>query len=206
MTTSLSTEVRPDAAAAARGARVALWGTVAGAVLGVGYFTVGGIFAPLSDLAAGVIGVGLMPVVLHLHRRGGRSGVDGVAATGLAAAAGMITSSLGLIVSDTLQIEGGRAFLTVQFLSMAAFGGWLLATVRREGGRFSRRWHTTALVTAVAYVVAGIGEPLTGFRQIVIYSAGSVAVVAFCLWAARTRRELMEDVRTDGVRRKGEKR
>lgn len=203
MTTPQITAGRPDAVAAARGAQVALWGTVAGAALGVGYFTVGGVFAQLSDLAAGVIGVGLVPLVLHLHRRDGRPGVDAVVVTGLVAAGGMIASSLGLIVSDTFQIEGGRGFLTVQFLSMAVFGGWLLATVRRDGKRFSPRWRTAALVTGVAYIVAGIGEPLSGFRQTVIYSAGSVAVVAFCLWAARTRRELLEDVRTNVVRRKG---
>lgn len=49
-----------------------------------------------------------------------------------------------------------------------------------------------AVVTGLSYIVAGIGEPPTGFRQIVIYSAGSVAVVAFCLWAAWTSQELRE--------------
>lgn len=184
--------LRPNAETAATGARVALWGTVAGAALGVGYFAVGGAFAQLSDAAAGAIGVGLIPVVLHLHRREDRSGVDPVVATGLIAAAGMVASSLGLIVSDTFQIETGRGFLGVQFLSMAALGGWLLATVRRDGARFSRRWRKAAVVTGVTYVIAGVGEPLTGFRQTVIYSVGSVAVVAFCLWAAWTARELSE--------------
>ena len=190
MSTQLVTGVRSDAPTAARGARVALRGTVAGAALGVGYFTIGGVFAQLSDASAGVIGMGLVPVVLHIHRREGRSGVDAVVGAGLVAAAGMIVSSLGLIGSNTFQIESGRGFLTMQFLSMAVFGGWLLATVRRDGTRFSRRWRVAALVTGLSYIMAGIGEPLTGFRQVVIYSVGSVAVVAFCLWAAWTAREL----------------
>lgn len=171
-----------------------MWGTVAGAALGVGYFTMGGLFAQLSDGAAGAIGVGLVPVVLHLHRREGRGAADAVLVTGLAAAGRMIASSLGLIVSDTFQIEAGRGFLAVQFLSMAIFGSWLLATVRRDGHRFSRRWRIAAVVTGLSYIVAGVGEPLTGFRQLVIYSAGSVAVVAFCLWAAWTSRELTDAV------------
>jgi hypothetical protein len=189
MTGVVETPTNVASATAATGARLAMWGTLGGAVLGVGYFTVGGLFAQLSDAAGGLVGLAMVPVVVHTWERtrtvGGRVADAGLM-VGLGSSVAVVASSVGLILQDSGVVAGlGRAALTTQFLGMGALGAWLL-TVRgagRKSGLFSRRVSTAAAVAGVTYLVVGIGEPATGFRQFVVYSVGGIAIVAFTLWA-----------------------
>ncbi len=187
---------RITARTAATATRLALGGTLAGAVLGVGYFTVGGVFAPLSDGAAAVFGLALAPVVVHVWERSRQAHgrlADASLVVGLGSAAVIASSSFGLILQDTGVVAGvGRAALTAQFVGMAAAGGWLLCVrgLARRSALFSRRVAAAAGVAGWGYLVVGLAEPLTGFRQLTMYSAGGVAIVAFSLWAVWAAREL----------------
>lgn len=185
-----------DGRRAARFVWISLGATGAGAVLGTLYFAQGGLFGPLSDVTGAVMGVALAPVAVHVWRTQRARAPLAAAVSlvaGLSAAALTGASSVGLILADTGVIQSeGYGILTAQFLGMGAIGAWLIAAsaAARGSGLFRRRTARAAWVAGTCYLLVGVVEPLTGFAQTVMYSAGSVGLIGFGCWAVWAARDL----------------
>ncbi|WP_277212438.1 hypothetical protein [Isoptericola croceus] len=184
----------------ARRVRLFLWlslaATAAGAVFGVLYFTVGGIFAPISDLAGGLMGVALIPAALSFRRLTAPRGwpaTGRTAAVGLLGGATIIASSAGLVVGNALRLqESGLPVLVVQFLGMGMLGAWvfLVSATAPRRDLFRRGTVVVGLTTGACYLVVGLGEPMLGFPGVLTYSVGGLGVLGFVLWVVLATRDL----------------
>ena len=161
-------------------------------VLGMGFFTYGGIFAPLSNIGGLVVGLLLVPLVWVIQRlNGGVRGNRLVFFVGLTAATGIILGSIGLVALYPLSFSVDTyavGFLAVQFLGWLLLGVWLLGV-----GVLCHR--TGAVRKRVAWAAALAGAGATGGILTLVYSyaIGSFVLafsvfmglyaVGFALWA-----------------------
>lgn len=178
---------------------IALVSMLLGAVTGIGFFAVGGIFAPLSDAASVMIGLSLIPVALgldrlfhpfepRLSRRAMRTGVAGLS---LFAAGGLL-----LVLYHTLfgWLPEALAF-GVQFLGILIQGIWLVmvGVLTLRSGVFDRSVGWAAAASGSAYLLMCISFPFDPGGPAVIMTA-LVAVVCFCAWAIWARAALRDAV------------
>jgi hypothetical protein len=163
--------------------------TLLSAVLGAAFFSVGGVFGPLSDLAALATGVALLPLVWALSVRDrsvtprwSRAGVAvGSAGFGLVA-----LGSAGLLVTDIGLVSGfGVPALAVQFLGYGLVGVWLLLLggVALRTGRLPRRVAWAGIVGGLGYASFPVGTVTVGFGAPILYLGMGAALAGFTLWA-----------------------
>lgn len=166
--------------------------TLLAVTLGIGFFTYGGIFAPLSDAGGLLVGVLLAPLVwtMYLLYRGERFN-HAVFSVGVVVSIGISIGSIGLMVVYLLSLDPeiyGTGFLGVQFLGWLLLGFWLLSI-----GALGFRNDTVRTRVSWAAMVSGVGT--TGGIVTLLYSyvVGSFTVafalfmvlyaVGFVLWA-----------------------
>lgn len=174
--------------------------------LGIGYFAYEGIYGPLSDAGAFLVGVLLAPLVWNVYRMNEGADFNGaVFGVGVVTVAGICLGSLGLVMVAVLSLDPetyGAPFLGTQFVGWFVLGGWLLGA-----GLLGRRTGSTSGRTAWTAVVAGIGTAGGMVALVYSYAVGSftllfplfmlVFVVAFLLWAFWLGRELRARARED---------
>ena len=172
---------------------------ILGGVTGIGYFTIGGIMAPISDAAAFIIGITLIPVTLGIHHQlhqTHRQLSVWARTIGLIGHSLFALSGLGLVFSyfafgeSSNPVSFGSVSFGIQLLGVLLEGGWLLMV-----GVLSNRAHHGPWIVYGAYV-AGIGNVL--FVVGTILGVGGIAgaggffgLVAFIVWALRYRSLLM---------------
>ena len=160
--------------------------------LGIGFFVYEGLFAPLSDLGALIVGLALAPLVWSLYRlHAGDRLNEPVFGLGIVTVAGICLGSIGLVGMNLLSLQPesyGMTFLGIQFLGWILLGFWLLGI-----GVLGRRRRTVQARTAWTAIVAGIATAGGMVTLIYSYAVGSftllfplfmlVFVVGFLLWA-----------------------
>ncbi len=129
--------------------------TLASYVLGVMFFIEGGIYAPLSDAAALLVGVLMAPLVwvLYLLSRE-EAGARAVMWLGFGSVGLASLGAIGLLVGDVLALGAvAGSFLGVQFLGIILEGLWLLAVgvLGVRTGAFPRRVSLAALAAGAGY-------------------------------------------------------
>lgn len=169
-----------------------LGATVLAVVLGIGFFTYGGIFAPLSDAGGLLVGVFLVPLVwaMYVLNRGDWLN-RGVLLVGIAATAGVVIGSIGLIAMYLLSLDPeiyGTGFLGVQFLGWLLLGFWLLGV-----GTLGFRNRAVERRISWAAMIAGAGAAGGIVTLLYSYAVGSFTLafplfmllyaVGFVLWA-----------------------
>lgn len=158
---------------------------------GVGFFLYEGVFAPLNDAGALLVGSLLAPLVWSTYVLSDGARLNrAVFGVGVVTVAGICIGSFGLVAQYLLSpdpVTYGAAFLSVQFLGWFLLGFWLLGVGviglrTTDGRRYS--W---------AAVVAGVGA-CGGISTLVYsYAVGSFTpafpffmalfAVGFVLWA-----------------------
>ncbi len=138
--------------------------TLVSYALGAMFFIEGGIYGPLSDAAALLVGLFMLPLVWVLHllthehdwsRETMWLGVGSVALVSV--------GSLGLLIGDLLSLGAvGGGFLGLQFLGIVLEGVWLLAV-----GVLGLRTLAVPRSVSLAALAAGLG-----------YAGGIVALSA----------------------------
>jgi hypothetical protein len=169
--------------------------TLLGAATGMLYFAAGGIFAPVSDAVAAIMGLTQLPVALGLHslfrpsepRLSRRARLLGLTGLGI-----MIAGSVVLVFSglgfDAL--PGPPAFAT-QVVGIFIQGAWLcmIGVLGYRTTVFERRTGHFAIMAGGGYLLFVIGSlssalaPLSGV-------GGLAGVIGFCVWAISSRRDL----------------
>jgi hypothetical protein len=172
---------------------------ILGGVTGIGYFTIGGIMAPVSDTTAFIIGVTLIPVTLgiyHQLRHADRQLSLWARTTGLIGHSLFALSGLALVFSYFAFDETGNALsfesvsFGVQLLGVSLEGVWLLMV-----GVLCNRVHLGPVTVYGAYL-AGISNILFVVGTIagmggIAGTGGFFGLVAFIAWALRYRSLLM---------------
>jgi hypothetical protein len=168
---------------------------IVGGVTGIGYFTIGGIMAPISDTFAFLIGVTLIPVTLGIHHQlqsAHRQLSVWARAIGLIGHALFALSGLGLVFSyfaaqgNSNPLSFGSVSFGIQLLGVFLEGGWLLMV-----GVLCNRGHHGPWIVYSAYV-AGIGNILFVMGTIlrvggIAGAGGFLGLIAFVAWALRYR-------------------
>ena len=168
---------------------------ILGGVTGIGYFTIGGIMAPISDAAAFIIGVTLIPVTLGIHHQlhnAHRQMSLWARTIGLIGHSLFALSGLALVFSYFAfagapnSLSFGSVSFGIQLLGVFLEGARLLMI-----GVLSNRVHHGPWIVYGAYF-AGIGNIL--FVMGTILGVGGIAgaggffgLVAFIAWALRYR-------------------
>jgi hypothetical protein len=168
---------------------------ILGGVMGIGYFTIGGIMAPISDSSAFIIGVTLIPVTLGIHRQlchTHRQLSLWARTIGLIGHSLFALSGLALVFSyfafqgNSNPLSFGRVSFGIQLLGVFLEGAWLLMI-----GVLCNRVHDGPWIVYSAYL-AGIGNIL--FVVGTILGVGGIAgaggffgLIAFVAWALRYR-------------------
>lgn len=167
-----------------------LGATLLSVVLGIGFFTYGGIFGPLSDVGGLLVAILLAPVVISLYRvTASHEWSSAVSVVGLLAVVATAVGSLGLVVAYLLGTQPlGFALLGIQFVGWILLGVWLIGigAVGLRTGFVSRRVSWAALV-------AGVGSAGGMLALTYSYAVDSFSplfsllmamyVVGFTLWA-----------------------
>lgn len=183
--------------------------TLLAVVLGIGFFTYGGIFAPLSDAGGLLVGVLLAPLVWGLHLLNRDDGLDrSVFLLGVVTVLGICLGSIGLIVMYLLSLNPeiyGSGFLGVQFLGWLLLGFWLLGV-----GTLGFRNDTVGRRISWAAMVSGVGTTGGIVTLLYSYAVGSFTVafslfmvlyaVGFVLWAFWLADDLRTMVRDSSIR------
>lgn len=166
--------------------------TVLAVPLGIEFFTVGGVFGPLSDAWGLLVALLLVPLVrgLSVVNDGLRFDRPAVAIGG-AAIAGMGLGSFGLVVRSIIPLVPdtvGGVFLGIQFVGSVLLGVWLLAV-----GWIGLRDNTVGRRVSWAAVVAGTGMVGGIVTLVYSYAVGSFTpafpafmalyFVGFVVWA-----------------------
>ena len=160
--------------------------------VGVGFLVYGGVFGPLSDAGALLVGLLLAPLVWSIYLLYGDIDRNGaVFGIGVATVAGICLGSLGLVAMNLLSIPSetyGGTLLGVQFLGWILLGFWLLGV-----GLLGRRIDAMSTRTVWTAIIAGIGTAGGMVTLIYSYAVGSftllfplfmlVFTVGFLLWA-----------------------
>lgn len=191
------------------------YGVLAAMVLtippGIGFFLYGGVFGPLSDVGALLVGLLLAPLVWSIYLLYGDADHNGALfGLGGLAVAGICVGSFGLVARSLLAIFSelyASTLLGVQFLGWILLGFWLLGI-----GLRAQRIDAVSKRTAWTAIIAGIGIVGVIVTLAYSYAFGSftllaplfmlVFIVGFLLWAfwiggdlrslARRRSELAE--------------
>ncbi|WP_290818781.1 hypothetical protein [Halovivax sp.] len=166
--------------------------TALAVALGIGFFTYGGIFAPLSDAGGLLVGLLLVPLVraLAVLNRDDRL-AGGVFLLGVAATAGIIIGSTGLLAVHLFSLDPavyGAGFLGVQFVGWLLLGAWLLGV-----GALGLRTDSVAGRASWAAVASGVGAAGGIVSLVYSYAVGSFTpafpllmalyAVGFVCWA-----------------------
>lgn len=166
--------------------------TILAVALGIGYFTYGGVFGPLSDAGGLLVAVFLAPLVwsMFLLYQGERY-TRGVSLLGAAAILGIGLGSIGLILGSMLpsiQAILGGGFLGIQFIGWLLLGGWMLGV-----GAIGLRTDTVPRRVSWAATVAGVGTAGGMVTLVYSYAVGSFTLlfpafmglylVGFVVWA-----------------------
>lgn len=169
-----------------------LGATALAVVLGIGFFTYGGLFGPLSDAGGLLVGALLAPLVwtMSLLYEGDRFN-RGVFLIGVVAVLGISLGSAGLILGSLLSSNPelyGTGFLGVQFLGWLLLGVWVLGV-----GAIGLRNETVHRRVSWAAIVAGIGTAGGMVTLVYSYALGSFSLafpifmglylIGFVLWA-----------------------
>jgi hypothetical protein len=168
---------------------------ILGGVTGIGYFTIGGIMAPISDASAFIIGVTLIPVTLGIHhqlhhadrRLSSWARTIGVIGHSLFALSGLALVFAYFAFHRTSNpLSFGSVSFGIQLLGVLLEGAWLLMI-----GVLCNRVHHGPWIVYGAYL-AGIGNIL--FVVGTILGVGGIAgaggffgLIAFVAWALRYR-------------------
>ncbi|WP_255171045.1 hypothetical protein [Natrononativus amylolyticus] len=186
---TVSAPVPSYAPAAAYGV---LGATVLAVALGIGFFTYGGVFAPLSDVGGLLVGMFLAPLVWTLFLLNREDRFDrGVFLVGAAATVGIVLGSVGLVVMHLFSLNPavyGTAFLAIQFLGWFLLGLWLFGI-----GAIGLRTDAVGRRVSWAGVISGAGAAGGIVALLYSYAVGSftpafpffmaVYAVGFVLWA-----------------------
>lgn len=161
-------------------------------MLGVGFFSYGGIFAPLSDAGGLLVGLLLAPLVWGMYLLNRDDGFNrSVFLPGVMTVLGICLGSTGLIVMYVLSLDpaiSGAGFLRIQFAGWLLLGAWLLGVgglgLRNETGERRVSW---------AAIATGIGAAGGIVSLVYSYAVGSFTLafpvfmalfaVGFVLWA-----------------------
>jgi hypothetical protein len=167
-----------------------------GVLTGIGYFTIGGIFALLSDAASIAMAVTMIPVVLGLAKIFERHNKEFSKIARLVGLTGFTLLGTGgaiLVLFYFLRTLPGGLGLGMQFAGIFLQGIWLMLVgiLSQKTGTFSQKVSIAAIVGGVGYFVVGAGSAF-GFSPI-LYLASAVSVGAYVLWALWTRAELSSD-------------
>jgi hypothetical protein len=167
-----------------------------GVLTGIGYFTIGGIFALLSDAASVAMGLTMIPVVLGLAKIFERQNPEFSKIARLIGLTSFSLMSLGgaiLVIFYFLRTFPGGFGLGIQFAGIFLQGIYLMLVgiLSQKTGTFSQKVSIAAIVGGVGYFVVGAGSAF-GFSPI-LYLASAVSVGAYVLWALWTRAELSSD-------------
>lgn len=159
---------------------------------GGAFFLYGGVFGPLSDAGAFLVGLFLAPLVWTIYLLNGGASFNGVVfGVGAVTVAGICVGSLGLVVMNVVSLNPeifGTPFLGIQFLGWILLGFWLLGV-----GLLGRRTGSISERTTLAGIVAGIAIGGVMVTLIYSYAVGSftrlfwlfavVFVLGFLSWA-----------------------
>ena len=168
---------------------------ILGGIAGIGYFTIGGIMAPISDSAAFIIGVTLIPVTLGIHRQlchTHRQLSLWTRTIGLIGHSLFALSGLALVFSyfafgePSNPLSFGSVSFGIQLLGVILEGVWLLMI-----GVLCNRVHHGPWIVYGAYV-AGIGNVLFVMGTIlgvggIAGAGGFLGLIAYVAWALRYR-------------------
>jgi hypothetical protein len=168
---------------------------ILGSVTGIGYFTIGGIMAPVSDAAAFIIGVTLIPVTLGIYRRlyHADQPLSSWARTiGLIGHSLFALSGVALVFSyfafngTSSSPSFGSVSFGIQLLGVSLEGVWLLMV-----GALTNRVRLGLSIVYSAYV-AGAGNILFALGTIagiggIAGVGGFLGAIAFIIWALRYR-------------------
>lgn len=159
---------------------------------GIGFFLYGGVFGPLSDAGALLVGLLLAPLVWSIHLLYGDADRNGaVFGLGAVAVAGICLGSFGLVAMSLLSISPeiyAATLLGVQFLGWILLGFWLLGV-----GLLGQRIDAVSKRTAWTAIIAGIGIAGVIVTLVYSYAVGSFTllvplfmlgfIIGFLLWA-----------------------
>lgn len=159
---------------------------------GIAFFVYGGVFGPVSDVGALLVGLLLAPLVWSLYLLHGDADLnDVVLGIGAVSVAGICLGSLGLVATSLLSMAieiDGAPWLGVQFLGWILVGFWLLGVglLGRRTGAMRPRTAWTAIIAGIA--IAGVIVTLmyayiVGSFTILVPLFMLVFIVGFLLWA-----------------------
>ena len=162
----------------------------------VGFLSVGGIWATISDSVGLFLAISLMMLVIAFDEllrpiTGSVSNVArwiGLVGTGLAAA-GSIVLLTSEVSHEFIPGEGG---LGMQFVGYGLHGVWflLLAAMTRKEPMFSARWRLAAFLAGVGSVVAMLATIPLGADSMIVSSGFGLTFIAIIAWVIWTRSEL----------------
>lgn len=171
--------------------------TVAGLAMGIGYFSAGGVFGPLSDATTPMIGGSLIPVALWLHRRLKPAAPRlSTLAVGIGLV-GLTLLSLGGLLLLLFDLTGDlfRSDLALgsQFLGIFVQGVWLVlvGVLKLRSDDFSSGLGWASIVGGGGYMLFGIGSPFGSDGPIAMTGA-MIGFVGFLTWALWTRAALRQ--------------
>jgi hypothetical protein len=166
---------------------------IAGVITGAGYFTIGGVFALLSDLASLFMGLTMIPVVLGLAKVFEPGKSDFAKTTRLVGLLGFSLLTIGGTILSFFYfvptLAGGFG-LALQFFGIFLQGIWLILTglLALQTKAFSRRAAWAGILAGAGYFVIGASSAIQ-FNLISMLASG-LAVVGYILWTLWTRSEL----------------
>jgi hypothetical protein len=180
--------------------------TLLAVVLGVGFFSYGGIFAPLSDAGGLLVGLLLAPLVWGMYLLNRGDGLNrSVFLLGVMTVLGICLGSIGLIVMYVLSLDPasyGAGVLGIQFAGWLLLGAWLLGV-----GGLGLRNETVERRVSWAAIVTGIGAAGGIVSLVYSYAIGSFTLafpvfmalfaVGFVLWAFWLGGDMRATVRED---------
>jgi hypothetical protein len=187
----------PDNVMMGRWLLLAMVAMILGAITGVGFFAVGGIFTPLSDTVAVIIGLALIPVVLglgrifrpHKPRFSFNTMAIGIIGLGL-----FSTGAFFLVLHHT--IFGGipeTAAFGMQFFGIFLKSIWLfmLGLLILKTGIFEKRTGRAAILAGGAYLFVFATFPFYPGMPVIIFGL-LIALSSFFAWAIWTRAALIK--------------
>jgi hypothetical protein len=170
-----------------------LWGLVAyvlGVVTGIGYFTIGGIFALLSDATSVMMGLTMIPVVLGLAKMF-ESDNPGFARNtrlvGLTSFSLLMLGGLILVFFYFIRSLPGGFGLGMQFTGIFLQGIWLilLGILSLQSGVFSRKIAWAGIAAGAGYFLVGTSSAF-GFNPVSMLGS-AMGVAGYVLWTLWTR-------------------
>jgi hypothetical protein len=172
-----------------------------GVITGVGYFTIGGVFALLSDLASVAMGLTMIPVVLGLAKIFARKKPETAKTFRILGLTGfaLLTTGGGILsFFYFFQVLPGGFGLGLQFIGIFLQGIWLILTgvLAIQTGAFSRKAAWAGIIAGAGYFVIGASSAIQ-FNPVSMLASGA-AVVGYILWTLWTRSDLKTEQKSRG--------